>query len=202
MGVRNRQSRRLVVCLAVGALLAACGRVSSGVGQTNTLSPAPTVGVSSTAVVSGGLPTSAPVRPVKAVGLSLAAGAAFIGYYVELLNYGYATGDTVPLLGEGDKGCEGCRGIADYSRKINVKNGGLEGDYADHLVAVKEIYQGEGGRLGGSAAVKAGTYVERSSPGASPVPQASGTGTMQFTLSPSGGNWAMYEMEIKEDEAG
>ncbi|MEV4267518.1 DUF6318 family protein [Kribbella sp. NPDC049584] len=145
---------------------------------------------------------AAPLRPVKAVGLSLATGSAFVGYYIELLNYSYATGDTVPLLAESDKGCVGCKGIAEYTRKINVKNGGLEGDYADHLVAVTKIYRGQSGRLGGSAAMKSGTYVERSSPGASPVPQESSTGMMQFTLSPSGGDWVMYEMEIKEDEAG
>ena len=150
----------------------------------------------------GGLPTVVPGRPAKAVGLSLAAGAAFIGYYIELLNYSYATGDTVPLLAESDKGCVGCKGIAEYTRKINVKNGSLEGDYADHLVAVKDIYRGQSGRLGGSAAIESGTYVERSSPEASPVPQESATATMKFTLSPSGGVWVMYEMEIEGDETG
>jgi hypothetical protein len=81
--------------------------------------------------------------------------------------------------------------------KINVKNGTLEGDYRDRLIDVKEIFRGSSGRLGGSAILKSGTYTERDSPNASPVPHGSDTGTMEFTLSPSGGNWVMYEMEIK-----
>ncbi|WUS95048.1 DUF6318 family protein [Kribbella sp. NBC_00709] len=186
----------------------ACGQGSPAAGRPNTAPPPsrPTAGVSSTApsddttssLPTANLPTTAPTRPTAAAGSSLAAGEAFIGYYVELLNYTYTTGDPSPLLAESDKGCEGCKGIADYARKINAKNGGLEGDYADHLVDVKEIYRGETGRLGGSAAMKAGTYVERSSPGASPVPQESAAGTMEFSLSASGGNWVMFEMQINE----
>lgn len=132
------------------------------------------------------------------MGSTLAAGEAFIAYYIQLLNYSYATGDSAPLMAASDKGCEGCKGVADYTQEVNAKNGRLEGDYADQLVDVKEIYRGETGRLGGSAALKAGAYVERSSPGASPVSHGASTGTMEFTLSPNGGNWVMFEMQITE----
>jgi hypothetical protein len=44
------------------------------------------------------LPSAAPTRPATALGLDLPAGKEFIGYYVDLLNYTYATGDTTPLL--------------------------------------------------------------------------------------------------------
>jgi hypothetical protein len=133
-----------------------------------------------------------------AAGSTLAAGEAFIGYYVDLLNYSYATGDAEKLLAESDKGCVGCKGIAGYVQKINAKNGGLQGDFKDQLVDVKEIYRGKSGRLGGSASLKSGSYQERATPGASPVPQPGGTGTMEFTLSASAGNWVMYEMQINE----
>jgi hypothetical protein len=128
----------------------------------------------------------------------LAAGEAFIAYYVDLLNYSYATGDPTPFLEASDKGCLGCQGVADYARKVNVKNGGIKGDYRDKLVAVKEIYRGESGRLGGSATIKSGTYEERLTPTASPVQQTSSAGTMEFTLSSNAGNWVMYEMQIEE----
>ena len=75
---------------------------------------------------------------------------------------------------------------------------GMHEDTTEFLLNVKEIFRGSSGRLGGSAILKSGTYTERDSPSASPVPQGGDTGTMEFTLSPSGGNWVMYEMEIKE----
>ncbi|WP_255513101.1 DUF6318 family protein [Kribbella caucasensis] len=142
--------------------------------------------------------TTPPKRPNAAAGSSLAAGEAFLGYYVDLLNYSYTTGDPQPFLAESDKGCLGCQGLADYVRKINAKNGGLQGDYKDQLMDVKEIYRGSSGRLGGSASVKTGTYQERATPGSSPIPQAASTGTMEFTLAASAGNWVMYEMQIDE----
>jgi hypothetical protein len=83
-------------------------------------------------------------------------------------------------------------------RKINAKNGGLKGDYGNTLLDVKEIYRGESGRLGGSAAIKSGSYEEIVTPGASPVPQEGRTGTMEFALSPSAGSWVMYEMQLEE----
>jgi hypothetical protein len=128
----------------------------------------------------------------------LAAGEAFLGYYVDLLNYSYATGDPTAFLAESDKGCVGCMSLADYARKTNAKNGGLQGDFKDQLVDVKEIYRGKSGRLGGSATVKTGTYQERATPGASPIPQPASTGTMEFTLAPAAGNWVMYEMQIDQ----
>lgn len=205
----------LLACLAAAALLTACGQGSPEAGRPNTAPPTqssepsttsssdrstsrPHSAATSSSSTTAGVPTVEPTRPQPAAGSSLAAGEAFIGYYVDLLNYSYATGDPAPLLAESDKGCIGCKGIADYVRKINVKNGTLEGDYRDHLVDVKEIFRGGSGRLGGSAILKSGTYTERTSPGASPVPQEGSTGTMEFTLSPSGGNWVMFEMEIKE----
>jgi hypothetical protein len=139
-----------------------------------------------------------PQRPIAADGLTLAAAEAFVRHYVELLNYSYSTGDPGPLLAASDPGCVGCKGIGDYVRKVNGANGGLTGDYKDTLMNVKEIFRGEAGRAGGSATIKSGSYVERATPGASPLPQTGRTGTMQFTLSSAAGRWVMYEMELKE----
>ncbi|WP_165547350.1 DUF6318 family protein [Kribbella sindirgiensis] len=195
----------LLSCLCATTLLTACTQGSPEAGHPNTAPPSPSAGASSSAPTNGSSspptvssPTAAPTRPTQAAGSTLAAGEAFIGYYVELLNYAYTTGDPAPLMAASDEGCEGCKGIANYVRKINAKNGGLKGDYADHLINVKEIYRGETGRLGGSAALKGGAYVERSSPGASPASQKSSTGVMEFSLSASGGNWVMFEMQINE----
>jgi hypothetical protein len=208
---RNRPMPTLLVCLATTALLASCGKSSPEAGHPNT-SPQISTGTTTTptnetsatsgpsntvSTPSATLPAAPPERPKAAIGSSLAAGEAFVGYYVDLLNYSYGTGDSGPLLTASDKGCVGCKGVADYVKKINVKNGNLEGDYLDRLIDVKEIFRGSSGRLGGSATLKSGTFTERDSPSASPVPQGGDTGTMEFTLSPSGGNWVMYEMEIK-----
>ncbi|MGW7686498.1 DUF6318 family protein [Kribbella sp. NPDC054772] len=144
------------------------------------------------------LPTTAPQRPAAATGLAIPAAKVFLAHYVDLMNYAYATGDAEPMLSASDKGCIGCNGIAGYVGRINVKNGAVEGDYKDRLVSVKDIFRGKSGRLGGKAIVKSGNFTERSSPGASPVPQGNSTGTMEFTLAPNGSNWVIYELEIKE----
>jgi hypothetical protein len=83
-------------------------------------------------------------------------------------------------------------------RKFNAKNGGLRGDYKNVLVRVDEIYHSKGGHLDGTASIKVGTYEERVSPDASPTPQTGRNGTMRFALSPSSGNWVMYEMQLNE----
>lgn len=202
---RNRPPSQLLACLAATTLLTACTNTSPEAGHPNTSAPPKSTATQAssasatgtTAPASTTSPAVPPTRPATAAGATLAAGEAFLGYYVALLNYSYATGDPAPFLAESDKGCVGCSGLADYVRKINAKNGTLEGDYTDHLVDVKEIYRGESGRLGGSASIKTGAYSERPSPGALPVPQESSTGSMEFTLSPSGGNWVMFEMQIK-----
>ncbi|WP_427885862.1 DUF6318 family protein [Kribbella sp. GL6] len=209
---RNRPTQALLACLATTTLLTACTTPSPKAAQPNTApppasgtptgsanetpsSPGPTATGSSPSTNG---PTAPPTRPPSATGPSLAAGEAFIGHYVALLNYAYATGDTGPMMAASDKGCIGCKGVSDYTKKYNASRGTLAGDYNDRLISVKEIYRGKSGRLGGSATLKTGSYTERDSPSASPVPQGNLTGTMEFTLSASGGNWVMYEMEIKE----
>lgn len=209
---RNRPTHALLACLATTTLLTACTKGSPEAGQPNTAPPVtsgtPTASTGETLSSPGptttgsrpsaNSPTAPPTRPQSATGPSLAAGEAFIGHYVALLNYAYATGDTGPMMAASDKGCIGCKGVADYTKRYNATSGTLSGDYNDRLIDVKEIYRGKSGRLGGSATLKTGSYTERDSPSASPVPQGNLTGTMEFTLSPSGGNWVMYEMEIKE----
>ncbi|MEU8224539.1 DUF6318 family protein [Kribbella sp. NPDC048915] len=203
---RNRRSRSLALTwLAATTLLTACGPGSPEAGTPNTTPPSATSSATASVPASTGtamppatIPGTVPSRPPQAVGSTLAAGEAFIAYYIDLLNYAYTTGDVGPLMAASDKGCEGCKGIADYAKKVNAKNGGLQGDYGDHLVDVKEIYRGEGNRIGGSAALAGGSYTERSSPGASPVSHESAKGTLEFSLSASGGNWIMYEMQITE----
>jgi hypothetical protein len=138
------------------------------------------------------------VRPATAEGTTLASAEAFVGYYMNLINYTYESGDGQPMLAESDKGCVGCNALAGYLRKINGRNGGLRGDYKTTLLDVKQIVRGDEGRLSGTASIKSGTYEERVSPGASPVPQEGRNGTMEFSLAPSAGRWVMFEMQLKE----
>jgi hypothetical protein len=198
--VTDRNAARLAACLAATLLLTACTNSSPEAGRPDTTSPS----TSRTAVTPSGSasnssqPTVPPARPANATGLTLAAAEAFIGYYVSLQNYAYTTGDPQYLLAESDQGCLGCKGISDFVKVSNGKNGGLSGDYLDHLVSVKEVVRGSSGKVAGSAEVHTGAYKERPSPSAVPVPRSAGSATMDFTLSLAGGNWVMYEMEINQ----
>jgi hypothetical protein len=198
---RNRPTAPFALaCLATTLALTACSPGSPDAGQPDVTAPpttATTSTPSSTAPPSS-QPTAPPTRPSKASGLTLAAAEEFIGYYVSLQNYAYATGDPQYMLAESDRGCLGCKGIGDFVKYSNGKNGGLSGDYLDHLDSVKEIVRGDAGRVGGSAQLHTGAYRERPSPSASPVPRSAGKATLEFTLSPAAGNWVMYEMEINE----
>ncbi|MFC9693285.1 DUF6318 family protein [Kribbella sp. NPDC056951] len=201
MTTRNKPAFGAALCLGA-LLLTACGPGSPEAGRPNTAPPPsqPSGSTSGpgTSAPTTDTPTAPPTRPAPAVGSNLAAGEAFIGFYVDLLNYSYVTGDPAGFLAESDKGCVGCNALADYVKKVNARNGTLKGDFQDRLVDVKEIHKGEKDHLGGSATLKTGAYEEIQSPGGSPVPQAAGTGTMEFTLSRSGDNWVMYEMQIDE----
>jgi hypothetical protein len=130
--------------------------------------------------------------------LELAAGEAFVRHYVALLNYAYATGDTASMLAVSDKGCVGCNGTAAYLKTTNGRNGGLTGDYADHLVAVTDLFRSSSGRVGGTAEIRSGNYTERVSPSATPEQKRAHTENWQFTLSPASGNWVMYELQVAE----
>jgi hypothetical protein len=195
---RNRQAKALAYLCAATAL-AACSP-NPEAGRPNTTPTAPT-SISPSGQESAP-PTSPPVappkRPASAEGSTLAAGEAFIGYYVDLINYSYETGDSEPLLSESDKGCVGCNALAEYLRRINGRNGGMQGDYKNTLLDVAEISRADGGRLAGAATIKSGDYVERLTPGASPVPQEGRTGSMEFALASSSGGWVMFEMQLKE----
>ncbi|MGC4940186.1 DUF6318 family protein [Kribbella sp. DT2] len=201
MTFRNRLAATITIGLLTTAV-AACSNGSPEAGRPDTSPPPSTVDTTPTPTSPGSgtnaVPSAPPSRPAPASGSGLAAGEAFIAYYVDLLNYSYATGDPTPFMTASEKGCLGCQGIADYARKVNVKNGGIKGNYKDKLIAVKEIYRGASGRLGGSATIRSGTYEERLTPSASPVQQTSSDGTMEFTLSTSSGDWVMYELQITE----
>ncbi len=182
--------------------LTACGPGSPEAGRPNTVPPSSagsSTGSSGTETPpTQATPTGPPARPSAARGTSLAAGEAFIGFYVSLMNYSSETGDTAPMLAESDKGCIGCKGITDFARKVNARNGGLTGDYKDRLTTVKEIFRGTGGKAGGSATLKSGVYVERTLPTAAPLSHTPSTGTMEFTLLARDENWVMYEMQINQ----
>jgi hypothetical protein len=133
-----------------------------------------------------------------AEGLTLSAGEAFVRYYVDLLNYASASGDTQPLLAASDDGCRQCRVYADYVKRINAANGGLSGDYVERVKDVPDLFRGKSGRLGGYAAVTIGGYTSKDSPSAKPVTSTAQSYKREFTLSPQEGAWVMYEMKLVE----
>jgi hypothetical protein len=122
----NRSAITLLACLSAAALLVSCSQRSPEAGRPNTSpiatgtstssvseSSATSGPINSVSTPSATLPTAPPGRPKAAAGGSLAAGKAFIGYYVNLLNYSYGTGDSSPLLTASDQGCVGCKAVAD-----------------------------------------------------------------------------------------
>ena len=200
MTYRNRAAIVTSACLVIATFATACSSGSPEAGRPDSTPtpPAATSSATPTTTPQPSSPAVPPHRPANASGLTLAAAEAFIGYYVSLQNYAYLTGDPQYMLDQSDQGCLGCKGIGDFVRISNGRNGGLSGDYLDHLVSVKEVTRGTTGRVAGSAEVRTGAYRERPSPSASLVDRAAGSATMEFSLSSSGSNWIMYEVEIVE----
>jgi hypothetical protein len=128
----------------------------------------------------------------------LAAADSFVRYYVDLLNYASTTGDTQPLLSASDKGCVRCKDYASYVGRVNAANGGLSGDYIERVKDVPDLFRGDGGRLGGYAAVTIGAYTSKDSPTAKPVTSTVRSYKREFTLAPQGSTWVMYEMDLVE----
>ncbi|WP_238177226.1 DUF6318 family protein [Kribbella sp. VKM Ac-2566] len=199
---RNRPTLALLACLAATALLASCTQASPEAGHPNTAPPAPSSGSSpsgSSPAATSSTPAVPPSRPTAAVGLSLAAGEAFVRHYVDLMNYASQTGDGAPLLAESEAGCEGCKQYADFAAKINAANGGLSGDYFERVAEVTGLTRGKNSdRLFGTAAVTIGSYTTKDSPTAKPVTSKPRSYTEKVALSPSSGNWVMYEIKLEE----
>lgn len=201
---RNRQATALTLACLCAALLAGCSNKSPEAGRPNTAAPTSTSASapSSSALPSSSssaptaAPTSLPERPPAASGLTLSAAEAFVRYYVELLNYASATGDTSPMLSQADKGCGQCRIYANYVSKVNAANGGLSGDYLERVNDAPDLFRGESGRLGGFATVTIGSYTSKDSPSAKPVTSTVQSFRRKFTLAPQQGGWIMYEMEL------
>lgn len=204
---RNRPPSPLLACLAATALLTAC-TPSPKAGHPNTAPPSAssstatsgtTVGTSSGTTpppATASIPSSPPVRPSAADGLTLAAAEQFVHYYSSLMNYASDTGDTSSLLAASEAGCENCKVYAEFVAKSNAANGLLTGDYHERVTDVPELVRGQSGRVGGSASVTVGAYVSRETTSAAPVASKATSYTREFALSPQGGKWVMYEMKL------
>ncbi|MET9314472.1 DUF6318 family protein [Kribbella sp. NPDC003505] len=190
---RNRPTIALLACLATATLLTSCTQESPEAGRPNTApSSASTSEAATTAPpASSTTPTGVPQRPTAAAGLSLTAGEAFVRYYVSLMNYASTTGDIAPLMSVTTTNCKQCKGFADYVAKVNAANGGLTGDYLERVDDVPDLFRGEGGRLGGYAAVTIGAYTSKDSPSAKPVTSTVRKYRREFTLLAQQGSWVM-----------
>jgi hypothetical protein len=200
----NGPTTTLLACLSTTALLASCSQGSPKAGQPNTAPPTASTSGSpqssgSTTAAASSTPAAPPSRPTAAAGLSLAAGEAFVRYYVDLMNYASQTGDGAPLLAESEAGCEGCKHYADFAAKLNAANGGLSGDYFERVAEVTGLTRGSNSnRLFGSAATTIGSYTTKNSPTAKPVTSKPRSYTEKVALFPSNGNWVMYEIKLQE----
>jgi hypothetical protein len=193
--VTYRNKRAILALACLGAVLIT-GCTSNP--EASHPSPQPTTPAASTTATRATTPPAGPPeRPAAAEGLTLAAAEAFYRHYVDLMNYASQTGDTAPLLAASESGCERCKEYADFVAKINEANGGLSGDYRERVKEVSELVRGSSGRVGGSALVSVGAYTTKESPSAKPIVSKAASYTEQIALSPSGANWAMYEMKLE-----
>ena len=198
---RNRPSIALLACLATATLLTGCTQESPEAGRPNTAPPTASPSgnpLPSESTAATPTPTGPPTRPADADGLSLAAAEAFVRHYVDLMNYASQTGDGGPLLAASEAGCEGCKQYADFAAKVNAANGGLSGDYFERVSEVSGLVRGSSGHLRGSAAVTIGSYTTKGSASAAPVTSKATSYTEQVALSPSKGNWIMFEIKLEE----
>lgn len=203
MTFRNRRAAaQTLAYLCATAALAACSPDSLEAGNPNTAPPISSSSAPQTqpgsATSASSAPSTPPERPEPAVGLTLAAADAFVRYYIQLLNYTSATGDTQPLLSASDDGCRQCKVYADYVRRVNAANGGLSGDYLERITDIPDLFRGKSGRLGGYASVTIGGYTTKESPSAKPVTSTAQSYKREFTLSPQQKMWVMYEMKLVE----
>ncbi|WP_307863744.1 DUF6318 family protein [Kribbella aluminosa] len=196
---RNRPTQALLACLATTTLLAACTNGSPEAGQPNTAPPSTSSATSqatSSPSATSATPTGAPQRPKAATGLSLSAAESFVRYYVDLLNYASTTGDVAPMKSATSPACSQCKLYADYVSKVNAANGGLAGDYLERVNDVPDLFRGDGGRVGGYAAVTIGAYTSKDSPSAKPVTSTVRKYKREFTLSAVNGSWTMSAMSL------
>lgn len=200
MTFRNRPTRALLACLGATILLTACGQGSPEAGHPNTAPPAASTAVSTPATTAPPNPSAiasgAPRRPPAAVGLSLSAAEGFVRYYVSLLNYASTTGDVTPMMSATATICNQCKLYADYVAKVNAANGGLVGDYFERVNDVPDLFRGDGGRVGGYAAVTIGAYTSKDSPSAKPVTSTVRKYKREFTLVDQQGSWVMAAMRL------
>jgi hypothetical protein len=137
-----------------------------------------------------------PERPKAAMGVSLSAAESFVRYYVSLLNYASTTGDVAPMMSATAANCNQCKLYADYVAKVNAANGGLSGDYFERVDDVPDLFRGDGGRVGGYAAVTIGAYTSKDSPSAKPVTSTVRKYRREFTLLDKQGSWVMAAMRL------
>ncbi|MFC6161013.1 DUF6318 family protein [Kribbella jiaozuonensis] len=197
---RNTPTLKLLACLCAAALLTACSTGSPAAGRPNTAPPSATNSTSAPATTAS--PTSSatgsgvPQRPKTAAGVSLSAAESFVRYYVSLLNYASTTGDVAPMMSASAASCNQCKLYADYVAKVNAANGGLTGDYFERVDDVPDLFRGDGGRVGGYAAVTIGAYTSKDSPSAKPVTSTVRKYKREFTLLDQQGSWVMAAMRL------
>ncbi|GAA1594717.1 hypothetical protein GCM10009789_55960 [Kribbella sancticallisti] len=195
MTQRSRTRSLIAVYLGTALALTACAAKSPEAGRPNTAPVTPdSPSVRSTTATAQ--PTIPPERPQSANGLTLASAELFIRHYIDLMNYAAKTGDTSALRDASDLGCVGCGKYFASVEKVNQQNGGLSGDYQEKVVEVVELTRAEQKRLAASTAVTVGNYVARQSPASAPVTVKASAYTEEMVLSPNGGNWQMFEMEL------
>ena len=195
---RNRPIFTIVACLCATASLAACSQGSPEAGRSNTVlffvvsSKSALATPPTPSVVASGVSE----RPKTADGVSLSAAESFVRYYVSLLNYASTTGDVAPMMSATAANCHQCKLYADYVAKVNAANGGLSGDYFERVDDVPDLFRGDGGRVGGYAAVTIGAYTSKDSPSAKPVTSTVRKYKREFTLLDQRGSWVMAAMRL------
>jgi hypothetical protein len=135
--------------------------------------------------------------PAEAKGTTPHGAEAFGRYYVTVINYSLASGDTSAIRAHSTKQCQTCEAIAAAIDKVYEQSGHLEGAGWRVLSAAPAMStSGKTARV--SMQVRINRQVAYATPGASPSASRPQTGRLDFGLKRSGKTWVTDELRANQ----
>lgn len=184
-----------VVAEAVAALmgLAVVAGCSSSPPEPEPL-PEPTRSSAASSSPSPGPTATPPTLPAEAEGTSPAAAKAFARYYIELVNYAAATGDTQPARQVSSARCQSCNGILGKVDEIYSSGGRLTGEGWRVRNMKYQPFQPED-RPVLSVGIRISPQVMVSRAGASPTEFPGGRNQLDIRLAHTQEGWTVTDFE-------
>lgn len=137
---------------------------------------------------------TAPTMPAQAKENTDEGAAAFVKYYIDVLNYASNTGQVEDLSGLSSPQCQGCNGYIKLYRDT-YKAGGYFKDSDWSLGALDVRFEDSRAVVFGTVTSPAGTYAETGS--AAPQPGNPTDSDLTFIVTRSAGKWSLDTMELQ-----